>query len=70
MGLVLMVNTKTKIRLPTSRFLEVECKKCGEKAVVFNKCATVVVCAKCGDELAEPTGGFADIKGKPVKELE
>ncbi|MFH1623421.1 MAG: 30S ribosomal protein S27e [Candidatus Aenigmatarchaeota archaeon] len=65
-----MVSTKTKIRLPTSRFLEVECRKCGEKAVVFNKCATVAVCGKCGDTLANPTGGFANITGKVVKELE
>jgi len=64
-----MVNTKTKIKLPASRFVEVECRKCGSKMVVFNKAATKVVC-KCGETIAEPTGGFARITGKVVKELE
>jgi len=65
-----MVNTKTKIKLPTSKFVEVECRKCGEKSIVFNKAATKVACKKCGETVAEPTGGFAQIAGKVVKELE
>jgi len=59
-----------KIKQPTSKFIEVECVKCGEKSVVFNKAATKVVCAKCGDVLAEPMGGFAWIVGKKIKELD
>lgn len=62
--------TKAKIaKQPTSKFVEVECRKCGEKAIVFNRAATRVLC-KCGDVLVEPAGGFAHITGKVVKELD
>jgi small subunit ribosomal protein S27e len=59
-----------KVREPTSKFLEVECMKCGEKNVVFNKASSKVACRKCGESIAEPMGGFAMIAGKVLKELE
>jgi len=59
-----------KVREPTSKFLEVECMKCGEKNIVFNKASTKVACRKCGETIAEPAGGFATIMGKVLKELE
>ena len=60
---------KTDMIGPTSKFLEVECRKCGKKSVIFNKSATLTKC-DCGEELSEPTGGYARIKGKVLKELE
>ncbi len=57
------------IRMPNSRFLEVECPKCGQKQVVFNKAAMVVKCLNCGEILARPTGGKAKVAGKVVKVL-
>ena len=54
---------------PTSKFLKVECRKCGKKYIVFDKSATRIEC-ECGEEIVEPTGGYARIKGKILKELE
>jgi len=63
------MENKFKIEEPESTFLEVECRKCGKKHIIFDKSATRVEC-ECGEEIAEPTGGFARIKGKITKELE
>jgi small subunit ribosomal protein S27e len=52
------------IKMPTSKFYRVMCKKCKQDQVVYNKVATVVKCLNCGEELANPTGGEALIKGK------
>ena len=49
---------------PDSKFLRVKCKKCKNEQVIFNKASTVVKCLVCGDILAEPAGGKADIKTK------
>ena len=54
---------------PTSKFLKVECRKCGEKHTVFDKSSTRIEC-KCGEVIVEPTGGYARIRGKVLKELE
>ena len=61
---------KTKALMPRSKFLEVECTKCKEKTIVFDKAATVVNCEKCGKELVVPTGGHANILGKILRVLE
>lgn len=58
-----MKSVKKIVPMPKSKFLEVECKKCGEKHIVFNKSATAVVC-ECGEEIVSPTGGHAQIKGR------
>jgi small subunit ribosomal protein S27e len=60
---------KQIIPLPTSKFLEVMCKKCKSKQTIFSKAATVVKCHKCGEILAEPTGGAAQIKAKILRVL-
>lgn len=55
---------KELITLPKSKFLRVVCPKCKNEQVIFDKSATLVKCLKCGEILAEPTGGKARIKGK------
>ncbi|RLI96749.1 MAG: 30S ribosomal protein S27e [Candidatus Aenigmatarchaeota archaeon] len=58
------------VKYPKSKFLLVECKKCGNKQIVFNKPATLVKCLKCGEEIAVPTGGKVRlINGKILKVL-
>jgi small subunit ribosomal protein S27e len=45
-----------------SKFLKVKCKKCKNEQVIYEKPASVVKCLVCGEILAEPRGGKADIK--------
>lgn len=52
------------LELPKSKFLRVQCKKCKNKQVIFNKASSVVKCLKCGEVLALPRGGNAEIKAK------
>lgn len=49
-----------------SRFLEVECKYCHNKQIIFNKATTIVRCNTCGKKLAIPTGGKAKILTKII----
>lgn len=60
---------KELVEMPESKFLRVVCKKCKNEQVVFNKASTLVKCLKCGNELANPTGGEAEIKAKVVQTL-
>ena len=53
-----------------ARFIEVECKDCSNKQIIFLKPATKVDCLACGSTLATPTGGKADIKGEVVGVVE
>ena len=53
---------------PRTKFIEVECE-CGTKQKVFSNCATTIKCQACGNLLAEPTGGKANIRAKQVKHL-
>jgi ribosomal protein S27E len=62
--------TKNEIPTPTSRFLEVECRKCKKRHVIFSKVATLVECDKCGECLATPRGGTAWIKAKVLNVLD
>jgi len=55
--------------MPESRFLRVLCNKCKNDQVVYSKAATEVKCLKCGEVLAEPTGGEALINGKILEVL-
>lgn len=45
-----------------SKFLKVKCKKCKNEQVIYEKPENVVKCLVCGEVLAEPTGGKANIK--------
>ncbi len=52
---------------PRTKFVEVECPKCGNKQVVFSNAATLVKCHNCGETLVVPTGGKAKILGKIIR---
>lgn len=58
-----MEDARDIVPKPRSKFLEVECKKCNEKFIIFNKSSSKLDC-KCGEELTEVTGGKVIIKGK------
>ena len=55
--------------MPKSKFLRVACRKCKNEQVVFSKASTLVKCMKCDAELAVPTGGESEIKGKVLQQL-
>lgn len=61
---------KAKVPRPRSRFLEIECNKCKEKVIVFNKASTEVNCDNCGEDIVIPTGGHIYIKGKVLRVLD
>jgi len=61
------MRARNLITLPKSKFARVVCKKCKNEQVIFNKIATVVKCLNCGEVLAEPTGGEANIRGKVLE---
>jgi len=54
---------------PASRFLKVQCLKCKNEQIIFNKSAKDVKCLVCGNKLAEATGGMGIIKSKILKVL-
>jgi small subunit ribosomal protein S27e len=60
---------KQVIPAPSSKFLVVMCKKCKSKQIIFSKASSIVTCSKCGEILAEPTGGKARIKAKVLRTL-
>jgi small subunit ribosomal protein S27e len=60
----------TKRRQNRSSFLKINCEKCKNEQVVFNKAASKVECLVCGEELAKSTGGIAEIKGKIIQKLD
>ncbi|MCS7093902.1 MAG: 30S ribosomal protein S27e [Candidatus Aenigmarchaeota archaeon] len=61
---------KNLIDFPRSKFWLVNCKKCKQNQIIFNKASTVVKCLNCGAELAVPTGGKVELKdSKLVREL-
>lgn len=60
---------KTIIRGPSSRFIKVMCQKCKNEQIIFGKASGAVKCLVCGEVLATPTGGKADIKAKVLEVL-
>lgn len=57
------------ITAPKSKFVNVMCKKCKNKQIIFSKASSEVRCLNCGEILAEPKGGDASIKGKILEVL-
>lgn len=53
--------------METSKFLYVKCMKCKNEQTIFSRPATLVKCLVCGEPLAIPTGGEADLKTKIVE---
>jgi len=60
---------KEIIPLPESRFLKVQCLKCKNEQIIFNKASQDVTCLVCGNTLSEKTGGMSVIKSKILKVL-
>jgi small subunit ribosomal protein S27e len=60
---------KSLVQLPKSKFIKVQCKKCKNEQVIYNKASTLVKCLKCQDVLSEPTGGGSFIKAKILEVL-
>ena len=52
---------------PKSHFIKVRCKKCGNEQIIFEKASTIVKCLVCGEVLARPTGGRAEILGEVLE---
>jgi small subunit ribosomal protein S27e len=53
-----------------AQFLKVKCEKCHNEQTIFSKASVIVKCVVCGEVLAEPTGGLAKLKFKPVEVFE
>lgn len=54
---------------PISRFLKVQCLKCKNEQIIFNKAPEDVTCLVCGNILSKKTGGMSIIKSKILKVL-
>lgn len=44
-------------------FLLVNCPDCENEQTLFEKAATPIECSECGEPLARPTGGKAQLYG-------
>ena len=63
------ITMKETVEMPKSKFMRVACRKCKNEQVIFNKISTLVKCHQCNAELAVPTGGESEIRGKVLQEL-
>ncbi|GIT41528.1 MAG: 30S ribosomal protein S27e [Methanobacteriota archaeon] len=48
------------------RFLRVNCRDCGNEAIIFERASTSISCSICGATLARPAGGRADLTGSDI----
>lgn len=55
---------------PTSKFIKIRCNKCKNEQIIFEKASTQVKCLVCGEILAIPKGGKAEIKTTVLEILE
>jgi small subunit ribosomal protein S27e len=55
---------------PRSVFLRVKCPKCGNEQLLFSNSVNKITCNVCGETLATPTGGRAEINGEVQSVLE
>jgi len=65
-----MAEWEKLIPRPKSAFVRVKCLKCGNEQIIFSHAVNRVTCNVCGTELAEPSGGKANIKGEVVAVFE
>ncbi|RLG25757.1 30S ribosomal protein S27e [Methanosarcinales archaeon] len=61
---------KQIIKEPKSKFLKVKCTACENEQTIFGSASTHVNCIVCGQTLAEPTSGKANIKAEIIEVLE
>lgn len=50
-------------------FYRVECAECGNEQTIFSHASTTVECLVCGEPLARPSGGKAELEADLVEEL-
>lgn len=60
----------TTLSGPRSNFVKVRCNKCKNEQIIFGNAASVIKCLVCDTELARPTGGKAEVKGRVLEVLE
>ena len=60
---------KETVPSPNSKFLKVQCLKCKNEQIIFNKSPQDVKCLVCGNILSKKTGGMSIIKSKILKVL-
>lgn len=51
-------------------FLRVRCPECGNEQIIFEKAASIVECASCGEVLGQPTGGHSALSAEVVDIVE
>jgi len=49
-------------------FIKVKCNKCKNEQAIFDKAAGEVHCLVCGELLARPKGGKAEVNAKVISE--
>ncbi len=51
-------------------FVKIRCPKCKNEQIIFTKSASKVYCTVCGELLATPKGGKADVHAEIIEELQ
>ncbi len=59
-----------ELNQPKSKFIKVRCSKCKNEQIIFEKASTEVKCLVCGEVLAKPKGGKAEILTTALEILE
>jgi len=59
----------SQVKNITSKFVKVRCAKCENEQVLFGKSSTPVTCLVCGEQLAKPTGGKAEVTAQVLEVL-
>ncbi len=55
---------------PRSVFLRIKCPKCGNEQLIFSNAVNKITCNVCGETLATPTGGRAELNAEVLSVLE
>ncbi|MFB6190652.1 MAG: 30S ribosomal protein S27e [Candidatus Nanohaloarchaea archaeon] len=50
-------------------FYRVECQECGNEQTIFSRASSEVECLVCGEVLATPQGGRAEVQAEVIEEL-
>lgn len=50
-------------------FFKLRCEECGNEQNVFSRASTKVECMVCGEVLAKPSGGAAELEAEIIEEL-
>jgi small subunit ribosomal protein S27e len=55
---------------PRSVFLRIKCPKCGNEQLIFSNVVNKIGCNVCGETLATPSGGRANLNAEVLSVLE